>query len=169
MYVRGSSTLFCPFCFVHDRPAPTGNCVRLIRKMAEMLFDAGSSFDSLATFAVDSNVTDMLSNASFVETVQKKEPETSDPYYALMEAIVDKVHDFYHLDSKQRRHVSKALLERHIDMHQLRTLYDEGRGASSSRPSAPPACVAHTPTGPYPVPVAGERQAKSRRLQPLQL
>ena len=81
---------------------------------------------------------------------RKNQTEESDAYFALLETVVDKFHDFYHLDSKQRRYVSKALMDRHLSLVQLQQLHDEGRTAVP-KPSAPAPHIAIIHSGPYPV------------------
>ena len=101
-------------------------------------FDDHSTFEMLTQFVIDNSLSDIISNSSFVDVVLKKEPDReSDTYFALLEALVDMLHDNYSLASTNRRFVSKALMDRRLDLTQLKTLFDEGRAVAPTA-SAPP-------------------------------
>ena len=115
-------------------------------------FDDHSTFEMLTQFVIDNSLSDIVSNSSVVDVVLKKEPDReSDTYFALLEALVDMFHDHYSLDSKNRRFVSKALMDRRLDLTQLKTLFDAGRAPTASAPPLTQTHIAQTHSGPYPV------------------
>ena len=88
----------------------------------EATFSIGSTWNDMAQHAQDNSLDTLVMNASFVDTLRSKEPDMQqDEYLSVVEIITDRFHDRFGLSSRQRREVTKAI------MNQTRTipqLYD---------------------------------------------
>ena len=112
-------------------------------------------------------------NDSFVNTLHEKQPDDTSSYVTLLDAVTDRFHDHYHLDSDQRRRVRYALSMRSQTIHELCSFYEntiEATMLSEEETSAPgpmgpaPARTAHgveTLTGPYPIDASSDRRGRS--------
>ena len=61
-----------------------------------------NSFQDLAAYAHSHSLNFLIRDETFMEIVIGKESDATDPYYAFMEVLVDKFHDYFKLTYQQR-------------------------------------------------------------------
>ena len=108
----------------------------------------------------------LVNNDSFVDAVFQKDPEDTDSYNALVNVLVDMLHDYFGFNSKQRRETLTAITTQIMSLRNVVQHYEEIKDGITLEPDSPP--YAQGLTGPYPVrgrppPAAGhEGSARDR-------
>ena len=127
-HFRGSSRPLELHLLTYDRPARQGTVASLDlkkkknrRKTQAMstTFSTHSPFGKMATWAKARSLLQLVEHDGFVETLRYKEPETTSSYSALIDLITDMFHDYFGLNSEQRRDVHNVLSNRKESMRDL--------------------------------------------------
>ena len=118
-----------------------------------------SSFPDLLSYSMDKTISNLARDTSFVDVLFSKEGVNSDSYYAFIETLVDKLHDYFNMNARMRKQASQHLLERRMRLPDLLAYFSEVQDVTPG-PYVPGRVVApetagatvHALHGPYPVP-----------------
>lgn len=114
----------------------------------QVTFSVHSSFAKLLTFASTKSLMRLANHDDFVRVLHEKDPDDTESYAMLIDTVIDMLHDFFNLDSVQRRRVEDALKHRPMTLRELvheHEAMQDGKTMDAGRP------FATTLTGSYPV------------------
>ena len=87
----------------------------------------GSTFADLLAYASEHEITDLVVDNPFVSALSALQPDThSDAFMALVEILVDMFHDHFDMNSRQRKQVTKELLENKKSLREIFATYESG-------------------------------------------
>ena len=112
-------------------------------------------FGQLAMFARDRSLTALVGYEEIVRLLLAEDSDHSDEYYMLLEIVVDTFHDFFTLDSVQRKTVTRAIKDNRMDVKAIFEMLrsdDEPFAQTSGRPLGPAVTESSATglSGPYP-------------------